>query len=179
MYFFVKAISESDNINISTIRVPGICNVFGSFNNDRSLSRSGFVRVQISVQSLLPKEEGFMKTSKMMRKVAIVSFLTFLGVLTFSKAVGSQGSPHLIMRGPHGAFQILEPHSITNRPSVKAAPSEAIKPSRSAPIVITRGPHGAAYIVTETGVGGPEGSGVYPGFPELIMRGSHGAFFPK
>jgi hypothetical protein len=83
------------------------------------------------------------------------------------------------MRGPHGAFQVVEPESVTNTPSVKATSSEVMKPSRSAPIVITRGPHGAAYIVTEPGVGGPEGSGVYPGYPKLIMRGPHGAFALK
>jgi hypothetical protein len=120
-----------------------------------------------------------MKTSTMMRNVAIVSFLTLLGVLTFSKAVGAQKFPHLIMRGSHGAFQIVEPDNVTNTPSVKTTSSKSMKHSRSVPIIITRGPHGAAYIVTEPGVGGPEGSGVYPGFPELIMRGSHGAFFPK
>jgi hypothetical protein len=119
------------------------------------------------------------KTSAIVRNVAIISFLTLLGVLAFSKVVGAQGSPHLIMRGPHGAFQVLDPDSFTNIPSVKVTPSEAMKPSHSVPIVITRGPHGAAYIVTETGVGGPEGSGIYPGFPGLTMHGSHGAFFPN
>lgn len=113
----------------------------------------------------------------MVRNVAIVSFLTLLGVLTFSKAVGAKEFPHLIMRGSHGAFHVLEPDSFTNNiPSVKVTPSQAMKPSHSVPIVITRGPHGAASIVTETGVGGPEGSGVYRGFPGLTMRGSHGAF---
>jgi hypothetical protein len=120
-----------------------------------------------------------MKTSAMVRNVAIISFLTLLGVLASLKAVGAQGSPHLIMRGPHGAFQVVEPDSVTNILSVKATPSEAMKPSHSVPIVITRGPHGAASIVTEEGVGGPEGSGIYPGYPKLIMRGSHGAFFPN
>jgi hypothetical protein len=121
-----------------------------------------------------------MKTSAMVRKVAVISFLTLLGVLTLSRAVGAQRFPDLIMRGSHGAFQIVEPDSFTNIPSVKVTSSEAMKPSsHSVPVVITRGPHGAASIVTEMGVGGPEGSGVYPGYPKLIMRGSHGAFFPN
>ncbi len=119
-----------------------------------------------------------MKTSTKARNIAIVSLLTLLGVLTLSKAVGAQESPQLIMRGPHGAFHILTPDRIPNALSVKVH-SAAMKPSYSVPIVITRGPHGAAYLVTETGVGGPEGSGVYPGFPELKMRGSHGAFALK
>jgi hypothetical protein len=117
-----------------------------------------------------------MKTSAMVRKVAVISFLTLLGVLTFSKAVGAQRFPDLIMRGSHGAFQIVEPDSFTNTPPVNVSSSEEMKLDRSVPIVITRGPHGAASIVTETGVGGPEGSGIYPGYPKLIMRGSHGAF---
>jgi hypothetical protein len=120
-----------------------------------------------------------MKTSAMVRKVAVISFLTLLGVLTFSKTVRAQRFPDLMMRGSHGAFQILEPDSFTNTPSVNVPSSEAIKLERSVPVVITRGPHGAASIVNETGVGGPEGSGVYPGYPKLIMRGSHGAFFPN
>jgi hypothetical protein len=117
-----------------------------------------------------------MKTSAIVRNVAIVSFLTLLGVLTFSKAVGAKEFPHLIMRGSHGAFHVLEPDSFADIPSVKVTPSQSMKPIHSVPIVITRGPHGAASIVTETGVGGPEGSGVYQGFPGLTMRGSHGAF---
>jgi hypothetical protein len=117
-----------------------------------------------------------MKTSAMVRKIAVISFLTLLGVLTFSRTVGAQRFPELMMRGPHGAFQIVEPDSFTNVSPVKVTSSEAMKPSHPVPIVITRGPHGAAFIVTETGVGGPEGSGVYPGYPKLIMRGSHGAF---
>jgi hypothetical protein len=120
-----------------------------------------------------------MKTSARVHNIAIVSFLTLLGVLTLSKAVGAQESPQLIMRGPHGAFHLLAPDRIPNGPSTRTHSAEAMKPSYSVPIIITRGPHGAAYIVTESGVGGPEGSGVYPGFPELTMRGSHGAFFPK
>jgi hypothetical protein len=120
-----------------------------------------------------------MKTSAMVRKVAVISFLTLLGVLTLSRTVGAQRFPDLIMKGSHGAFQIVEPDSFTNIPSVNVTSSEEMKPSRSVPVVITRGPHGAALIVTETGVGGPEGSGVYPGYPKLIMRGSHGAFFPN
>jgi hypothetical protein len=119
-----------------------------------------------------------MKTSARVCNIAIVSSLTLLGVLTLSKAVGAQESPQLIMRGPHGAFHILAPDRIPNEPSVKMH-SAAMQPSYSVPIVITRGPHGAAYLVTETGVGGPEGNGVYPGFPELMMRGSHGAFTLK
>jgi hypothetical protein len=125
-----------------------------------------------------------MKTSKLMIKVAIASFLALVGTLAFSKVVGAQESPHLIMRGPHGAFYVLEPdRAVTPTLHVKATPSEVIKPadsvSYSVPVVITRGPHGAAYVVTQTGMGGPEGSGVYPGFPELTMRGSHGAFSLK
>jgi hypothetical protein len=117
-----------------------------------------------------------MKTSVMVRKVAVISFLTLIGVLTFSRTVGAQRFPDLIMKGSHGAFQIVEPDSFTNIPSFKVTSSEEMKPSHSVPVVITRGPHGAASIVTETGVGGPEGSGVFPGYPKLIMRGSHGAF---
>jgi hypothetical protein len=120
-----------------------------------------------------------MKTSAMMRKVAVISFLTLIGVLTFSKAVGAQRFPDLMMRGAHGAFQILEPDRVTNTPSANVTLSESMKLDRSVPVVITRGSHGAASIVTDTGVGGPEGSGVYPGYPKLIMRGSHGAFFPN
>jgi hypothetical protein len=120
-----------------------------------------------------------MKASEMIRNVAIASILTLLGVLTFSKAAGAQEYPRLIMRGSHGAFHILEPGSNADLPTVKRHTIKGEKASRSVPIVITRGPHGAAYVVTETGVGGPEGSRVYPGFPELIMRGSHGAFSLK
>ena len=120
-----------------------------------------------------------MKTSAMMRNITTISFLMLLGGLTFPKAVGAQESSHLIMRGPHGAFHVVEPERAPKLPVVKAASFEANQPSHSAPIVVTRGPHGAGYIVTETGMGGPEGSGVYPGFPDLIMRGSHGASSPK
>jgi hypothetical protein len=115
----------------------------------------------------------------MVRKVAVISFLTLLGVLTLSRTVGAQRFPELMMKGSHGAFQIVEPESVTNIPSANVAASEAMKPSPSVPVVITRGPHGAASIVTDTGVGGSEGSGFNPGYPKLIMRGSHGAFFPN
>ncbi|NJM74889.1 MAG: hypothetical protein HC852_02855 [Acaryochloridaceae cyanobacterium RU_4_10] len=121
-----------------------------------------------------------MKTFVMVRNVAVISLLTLLGILASIKAAGAIGyPPDLIMRGPHGAFHILEPDSETYTPPVKTAPSEETKSSQSVPMTITRGPHGAAFVVTEPGVGGPEGSGVYPGYPELMMRGSHGAFFPK
>ena len=120
-----------------------------------------------------------MKTSAMVRNITILSFLMLLGGLTFPKAVGAQESSHLIMRGPHGAFHVVEPENASELPIVKAASFEAMQPSHSVPIVVTRGPHGAGYIVTETGMGGPEGSGIYPGFPNLTMRGSHGAFSLK
>jgi hypothetical protein len=113
------------------------------------------------------------------RNVTMISVLILLSGLTFPKAVGAQETSHLIMRGPHGAFQVVEPESAPDLPFVKAASLDVTQLSRSAPIFVTRGPHGASYLVTETGMGGPEGSGVYPGFPDLTMRGSHGAFSLK
>lgn len=120
-----------------------------------------------------------MKTSRILRNFAIVFGLTFLGILTLSKAVGSQDYSHLIMRGSHGAFQLPEPSHTADLHYVHTYPVGRTEPSQSAPIVITRGPHGGGFVVTETGVGGPEGSGVYPGYPKLIMRGPHGAFAPR
>ena len=120
-----------------------------------------------------------MKTFVMVRNVAVISLLTLLGILAYSKAAGAIGyPPDLIMRGPHGAFHILETYGETYTPPVKTAPSVEMKSTQSVPVIITRGPHGAGYLVTEPGVGGPEGSGFYPGYPELMMRGSHGAFSP-
>jgi hypothetical protein len=45
-----------------------------------------------------------MNPSAMVRNLAISLFLTLLGVIAFSKAVGAQEALHLIMRGSHGAF---------------------------------------------------------------------------
>jgi hypothetical protein len=121
-----------------------------------------------------------MKTFAKVRNVAVISFLTLLGLFASISAAGAIGyPPNLIMRGPHGAFHIVEPENETYTPPVKIVPSEQTKSSQSVPMVITRGPHGAAFVVTEPGIGGPEGTGFYPGYPELIMRGSHGAFLPK
>jgi hypothetical protein len=123
-----------------------------------------------------------MNTTRFARNIAIVSFLTLLGVLTFSKAAGAQESPNLIMRGPHGAFFVLDSDQPNQLPTLKEHPVGKKNLDYSTlftPIVITRGPHGAGFVITQTGVGGPEGSGVYPGFPKLIMRGPHGAFALK
>jgi hypothetical protein len=118
-----------------------------------------------------------MQTSKSARRVAMVTFLMLLGSLSSSKTVVAQDS-RLIMRGPHGAFQVLEPERSITMPTVPAVEKQLSKmtTNRSSAIVINRGPHGAGFVMTETGVGGPEGSGVYPGFPQVIMHGSHGAF---
>jgi hypothetical protein len=119
------------------------------------------------------------KTSKILRNLAILSGLTFLGILTVTKAVGAQDYSHLIMRGSHGAFQLPEPSHDTNLHSVKTYPVGRTEPSQSVPILITRGPNGGGFFVTKAGVGGPEGNEVYPGYPKLIQRGPHGAFSPK
>ncbi len=120
-----------------------------------------------------------MKTNKVLLKIAVFSGLALLSILSFPETVGAQDFSNLPMRGPHGAFQVPDSSQDNALPILKSNTIKGQDSSLSIPIMITRGPHGAGFVVTEPGVGGPEGSEVYPGFPGLVQHGPHGAFSPN
>jgi hypothetical protein len=124
-----------------------------------------------------------MNVKKLFGNALTVSLFIVVGGLVLTQSATAQRFPKLMMQGPHGAFQIVEeedsnwvkPNSETTLPKLTPDKKVTLETQGNVPIVITRGPHGAGYIVTETGMGGPEGDGVYHGFPKLIVKGSHGA----
>jgi hypothetical protein len=124
-----------------------------------------------------------MTITKLFQNLLIASLVVAVGGLVFTKSAAAQRFPKLIMQGSHGAFHIVEeegsswskPSGETTLPKLTLNETTTLESQGTVPIVITRGPHGAGYLVTEPGMGGPEGSGVYHGFPKLILRGSHGA----
>ena len=117
-----------------------------------------------------------MNTMKVLRDGLAIAILAFLGVLAMSKAAGARDYPQLEMRGPHGAFHIVNPFKADDSTTVNLNAAAALGDTRTTPVVVTRGSNGAAHLVNQKGVGGPEGRGVYPGFPKLQMRGPHGGF---
>jgi hypothetical protein len=124
-----------------------------------------------------------MNIKKLFGNALAASLFVVVGGLVLTQSAAAQGFPQLMMQGPHGAFQIVEeeasdwskPASEMTLPKLTSDEKAELETQRTVPIVISRGPHGAGYIVTEPGMGGPEGSGVYPGFPKLIMKGPHEA----
>jgi hypothetical protein len=121
-----------------------------------------------------------MKTFQLLRSVAIAGCLVVGSLLFLNKSAASQEYPTTIMRGPHGAVHILSKPGEMGKSTMmkhKAVKSTRMdREGRSTPLWITRGPHGAVFGVDKPGIGGPEGSGYYPGFPRIRMRGSHGGF---
>jgi hypothetical protein len=120
-----------------------------------------------------------MKTVKLLRNGAIAGFVILSSLTLLNRAALSQ---EYIMRGPHGAAQILDKSSEGQKPKtmkhkdMQMHPTRVSRDVRNRPVWITRGPHGAVQVLDKEGIGGPEGSGYYPGYPNIRVRGPHGAF---
>lgn len=120
-----------------------------------------------------------MKTIKLLRNGAIAGFVILSSLTILNRSALSQ---EYIMRGPHGAVQILDKSSAVKKSTTMEHKDMQMHPTRvsrdihNMPVWITRGPHGAVHVLDKPGIGGPEGSGYYPGFPNIRMHGPHGAF---
>ena len=106
------------------------------------------------------------------------------GSLGLGSPAPAQAVPQLKHQGSHGAHRFVRPpqpqvptvHSVP-QPEVQAPQSPAaVEERRQAPIFVQQGSHGASRVVDQEGVGGPQGSGDYRGFPRLERRGTHGAY---
>jgi hypothetical protein len=112
---------------------------------------------------LSKKEQHTMFNTKVFTN-AVFASVTVLSLGITGHAASAE--PTLVMRGPHGAFSIVDevPLGATVLPTA---------PSHDAPKLVTRGPNGAAHIVNESAETKPIAQA--HSFPKLMTRGSHGA----